>query len=140
MPARLVSRAREHFRSGRRDQHVIFQPGAAESFDICARFDREHHPRLEEELGLARHRAADPRLLVHLEPQTVPGRMTKRLAQPVPTSTSRAAASTALARIPGRTVEIAARCASATALASRRHSGAAVPSSTVRVKSTQYPS
>ena len=62
----------EAFRSGRGYQHVVFDPNARLAFAIKARFDREHHARLEA-LAIAVH---DLRGLMHIEAKSMAGLMT----------------------------------------------------------------
>ena len=118
MPAcRRLSRAsaRPHPVVGH--QHVVFDPDAAESLDIRARLDREHHARARagSRPGPVAGRPIRGSSCTS-SPRPWPVPWPNASPSPCRTSTSRAAASTALAQDPGRTAAIAAWCASATAL------------------------
>ena len=60
-------------------EHIVLDPHAADALDVYARLDREHHPGLKHEVRLARQGPPNPRLLVHLEPESVPGAVPERV-------------------------------------------------------------
>jgi len=61
------------------DQHVILNPDAAYSLDICARFDGKDHAWLEDHIGLPREGLSNARLFVHFETEAVPRSVPERL-------------------------------------------------------------
>ena len=119
---------RQHYAPVAGDQHVIFDPHAANALDVCARLDGEDHARLEDQIGLPRQGLSNPRLLVHFETEAVPGAVPERLLQTISAECRpcRVVDGTRLdARANGRNGR---RCASATAANKRRNSVPVSPS------------
>src|SRR5690606_28410667 len=76
----LPGRRGEQYRATLSDKDVVFHPRAPDRLDVGAWFNRQHHPWFESR-GSFGTGPAHARALVHLEAESVPGRVQERFPQ-----------------------------------------------------------